>query len=322
MCDGGTTRSGSDAAKGAVANIIIPCSSRKRLRPAPSARAVSLATAAQSDVETAWLRRIATLERPLAARDLYVGRGAVLGRQSALAAAASLYIASAGLGLVSADEPVPTYGVTVAGRGEDSISARVIGRLDPGAWWSAVCGGPMSTTLERIMAGTEGRITLVALTKPYATMLAASLASLPESVIGGLRLFGWRLHDTLPPALHGAIMGYDGRLEGVLPGTRNDYPQRALAHFVAAVLPAGGGLKQHHHGVEAALSRLQAPRLVARPRASDDEILAWLGRPAQEGEGIGRLLRRIRDEGIACEQARFARLHARAREKFRRGASL
>ncbi len=157
---------------GTVAAVIIPCSNRKRLRPTPEARAVSLHRATQVDLETAWLQRLDKLERVVTAGDLYSGRGALLGRQSARAVSAPLYIASAGLGLVNSDELVPAYGVTVAGRGDDSIRARVIGRFDLAGWWSAVCAGPMSSTLEHVLAGVEGRITLLALTKPYAAMLA------------------------------------------------------------------------------------------------------------------------------------------------------
>lgn len=180
----------------------------------------------------------------------------------------------------------------------------------------------MSTTLEGMLAGSEGRLALVALSGPYAAMLAPSLAGLPKSLLVGLRLFGWRLQEVLPPALHGSIMGYDARLEATFPGTRNDFAQRAMAHFVEVVLPmAARGPDEHNRFVGGVLAGLEAPRRAARPRTSDAEILNWLGRPAQASGGIGRLLRRVRDEGIACEQSRFARLHARARREAAEGGS-
>lgn len=299
-----------------VSAVIIPCSSRKRSVPGFCARAVSLPRSSQTELETAWLLRLDSLDRACAASDLYGGRGALLGRRSASAAAAPLYIVSAGLGLVGATEMVPTYGMTVAPRGDDSISARIDGRFDPGAWWAAVCTGPVSTTLDHLLDGSEGRLTLLALTRPYAAMLADSLARLREEVAAGLRIFGWRLQEVLTPALHGSVMGYDARLEAALPGTRNDFAQRALAHFVNVVLPIGARDREEHGRlVDGALAGLEAPRRAARPRASDAEILDWLGQPAQAGGGIGRLLRRVRDEGIACEQSRFARLHALARQE-------
>lgn len=304
-----------------VALIVIPCSSRKRLKPSLLARAVSLPRASQSELETAWLSRLNFLERPVAARDLYSGRGALLGRQAAHAASVPLYIASAGLGLVGGDAMVPAYGITVARRGDDAIPSRAVGRFDPSAWWAAVCAGPISTTLEQVFADSEGRISLMALTKPYAAMLAVSLAGLPQRSVAGLRLFGWGLHKELPASLHNSIMGYDARLEAVLPGTRSDFAQRALTHFVANVLPSGAGSCERHRDlVEQALGSLQAPQHATRPRASDAEILAWLRGPTQVGGGIGQLLRRIREEGIACEQSRFSRLCLQARQQRSEGA--
>lgn len=304
------------AADARVAAVIIPCSSRKRLEPEAQARAVSLPSVPQSELETAWLDRLRSFVRPVAAGDLYSGRGALLGRQASRAASAPLYIASAGLGLVGAGVMVPAYGITAARRGEDSVSSRVLGRFDPGAWWSAVCKGPMSTTLEHLLGDAGRGITLVALTGPYAALLGPSLAGLPDALVASLRIFGWRLQQVLPPTLHGSIMGYDGRLEAALPGTQNDFAQRALTHFVDRVLPLGDGDRERHRRrVEESLSGLWAPRRVARPRASDAELLDWLSRPEQAGGGIGGLLRRVRDEGIACEQSRFSRLHAQARER-------
>lgn len=298
-----------------VAAVIMPCSSRKRHAPETASRAVSLTKARQGAVETAWLEKVALLPPVSKAGDLYGGRGASLGRRTAEIVEAPLYIASAGLGLVDAGTVVPTYGMTVARRGEDSIPARVEGSFDPVAWWSAVCGSPASTTLDRLVDGGDGRLTLVALTGPYAAMLATALDGLPPASIASLRIFGWRLHETLPRTLHDSIMPYDARLEATIPGTRNDFAQRAMLHFGQAILPDAAlwTHERHRERVSQVMGGLSAPVRAVRPRVTDADILAWLARPAQAEGGIGRLLRRIRDEGVACEQARFARLHTRSR---------
>ena len=203
-----------------IAAIIAPCSSRKRIEASRQARAVSLPVALQKDLETAWLAKLKTFERLVPAQELYSGRGAGLARQCADKTSAPLYIVSAGLGLVIGSENVPTYGVTVARRGDDSIPMRVRGRFDPAAWWAAVCSGPISTTLERVLTQSQGRVTLLALTKPYAAMVGCSLAALSEELVTGLRIFVWRLQDNLPASLHRSVMNYDARLEAALPGTR------------------------------------------------------------------------------------------------------
>jgi hypothetical protein len=302
-----------------VAAVIAPCSSRKKTPPQTQARAVSLPFTRQPDLETAWLSRLKTFKQLIPAQDLYRGRGACLARLAACKTSAPLYIVSAGLGLVPGNQKVSAYGVTVARRGDDSIPMRTAGQFDSAAWWSAVSSGPVSTTLERLLTQSKGHITLLALTKPYAAMLSDCLTALPRQLTAGLRIFGWRLEDELPSSLHRYIMNYDARLEASLPGTRIDFPQRAMVHFVDMVIPMGGAdCEVHRQRVEVALAGLIAPERVARPRASDDEILNWLGQAAQAGGG-GRLLRRIPDQGMACEQSRFARLHAQFRQMVKEG---
>ena len=105
------------AGREAVAAVIAPCSSRKTLEAPKQARAVSLPISSQATLETAWVARLKTFERVVAAQDLYSGRGAALARRAAQKASASLYIVSAGLGLVAGSERVPAYGMTVARKG-------------------------------------------------------------------------------------------------------------------------------------------------------------------------------------------------------------
>ena len=298
-----------------VGAVIVPCSSRKTCAADPLARAVSLPYLPQTALETAWLQRVQSLDRRVTARALYGGRGASLGREASRLAMAPLFIVSAGLGLLEADQLVPSYGLTVADRGEESVSAKVSGRFDPSAWWSAVCSGPMSTSLERALAGLTGKVALLALTRPYAAMLGEELGRMPKDVVAGLRIFGWRVDEALPRTLHRYVMPYDDRLEAVLPGTRCDFAQRALVHFSREVLPLGQcGHQRHADVVKRALSSLTAPARTKRPRATDGEILAWLDAAFETATGVGRLLKRIRDDGIACEQARFTRLYRQAQD--------
>ncbi len=248
------------------------------------------------------------------AGDLYTGRGAHLGRRAAASAGSPLYFASAGLGLIESRTLVPAYALTVADRGVDAIASRVEGRFDPGAWWSAVSRAPGSSSFADVTRSSDG-LCLVALSQPYAMLLSADLEALPEDDKRRLRLFGWRLGDRLPPSLQVAVMPYDARLDAAVPGTQNDFPQRALAHFLSSgAIRAGAGRGAHREAVRAGMAELVAPRRRVRPKATDGEILAWIVRRLPVMRGVQRLLRGIRDEGIACEQARFSRLYRQAME--------
>ncbi len=242
---------------------------------------------------------------------LYVGRGFGLAAEAATLAEAKLYIVSAGLGLVASDRRVPPYGLTVSGRHAESVAVRVAGKFDVAAWFSGLLSGPHSDQWADAMAQGSGRV-LIALTRPYAQMVGESLSSLRPQVLARLRIFGAALTPALPAVLRPALAPYDARLDAILPGTRADFSQRALLHFVRSVAVKGGAQDRDadYAAVEAALRGVMAPDRLHRPRRTDAGILQLILARLRSQSGIARILRALRDdEGVACEQARFSRLY-------------
>jgi hypothetical protein len=285
--------------------------------PSAEARAVSLTKLRQSELETAWLVRLTTLTACCPAAALYAGRGFHLARRAAETAGAPLYIISAGLGLVVGDRPVPAYGVTVSGRGPDAIALRAVGRFDPVSWWRAVSRGPFATPLTDMLGATSSTSgpVLVALTHPYARMVASVLEELPDDKLAHLRIIGLKLDNVLPGRLQRAVLPYDERFDSMMPGTRSDFPQRALLHFVTKGLAAypSADANYHRDWVRSTLAPHDAPSRPNRARVSDEGITDLIERHLPTTRCVGRLLRTLRDEeGIACEQARFTRLYRAA----------
>lgn len=291
------------------AAIVVPCASRKRVAPHASARALSLSRAHQSTLEDAWIQRLAALPREMPAKQLYMGRGFALGASAAVSSGARFYVISAGLGLVDAEIPVPSYGMTVGAHGADAIRSRSIETFDPQRWWTALRASAFSIDWSEAFTG-EGPV-LIALTRPYAEMVVGDLVALPETHRARLRLFGLALPGILPPELIRCAMPYDERLDRILRGTRTDFAQRALSHFARNV--ASVDVERDREAVFALLKRHRHPERVERPRMADADIVASIARHLATSTGIGRLLRKLRDDdGVACEQKRFTRLYHEA----------
>ncbi|RWO83267.1 MAG: hypothetical protein EOS18_06675 [Mesorhizobium sp.] len=296
--------------------VVTICTFRKRARPPAESTPASLPIDTQDAVQAAWIERIQTLPSDAFARVLYAGRGFSLAVRASEIASAKLYILSAGLGLVAADRKVPLYGLTVSARHSDSIAARIRGEFDAGAWFSGLQSSPLSDRWVDAVGRGSGRI-LIALTRPYAQMVGESLNALGPEALARLRIFGASLASALPPALHLAVAPYDARLEAILPGTRSDFSQRALHHFVGLV--AGEGQQNRdadYAAVASALAKVTAPERPRRPRRSDEELLELIAFRLRSQMGVARILRALRDEeGVACEQARFSRLYQLALQK-------
>ncbi|MGE8165954.1 hypothetical protein ACQKRQ_38160 [Paraburkholderia sp. NPDC080076] len=223
---------------------------------------------------------------------------------------AGLRVVSAGLGIVSADELVPNYDLTIA-NGRNSL-APVLSSLNASAsdWWTALTlqFGTRRTLLS-MFCDTDDSLVMLALPGSYLNLIGKELAALSPQQITRLRIFtSSRGRTILPPAIQHAAMPYDERLEtSRLPGTRTDFAQRALRHFVEDLsghqLEIGVAAKV----VAESMHRLSKRTVPLRNRMSDDEIAAILRENWIRFQGASTLLLRyLRDEAkVACEQRRF-----------------
>jgi hypothetical protein len=296
------------ARRGSIAAVVTICAQQKRLKVPVEGTPAGLDIQTQSNLELAWRRTVAALPAKVTAADLYAGRAFGLAKSAATNAASPLYVISAGLGLVPGEFVVPAYGLTIASNVPESISTKVDGAFDPAKWFSSLMAGSHSVGWGHLQEDGPGRI-LVALTRPYAEMAGASLAAAPPPVLERVRIFGANLIRVLPEALHSAVLPYDDRLDALAPGTRSDFAQRALLHFVEHLAGQPIDRAADAAAVRSALSHFEAPERPARMQRSDADLLLLIkGRITPRASASG-MLRQLRDvDGIACEQGRFARL--------------
>lgn len=285
--------------------IITNCTQRKRRAAGAPIRLADCARGA-ADPLAAWLHTLSEQSRRIPALNLYCGRSFQDAIAAAMTAGGTLWIASAGLGLVPAKTLVPPYSATVAGNGPDSVP------LAPSIWFTALQQqSPFSGSPDLEVRP----LVLAALSSPYLRMMEAWLLAVAEQNPGQLRIFSRVPPITLAPALRPFLMPYDARLDDPRlerSGTVTDFAQRALRHFVETVLqdlPAGS-LEEHWAGVEARLASAQPPKRPENRQMSDEELCHLIRTHWQKAEGrAGRMLALMRGTlGVACEQGRFARL--------------
>jgi hypothetical protein len=289
-----------------VAAVVTICTGRKRLKAV--ATPAILTAGAQAAVSQGWRAQLVGAPARSAARDLYTGRGFGLAKLAAELANSPLFIVSAGLGLVMGDTIAPAYGLTISRGHEDSISSKVVGGFDATAWFADLLTGPYSSRWSHVTDNRGGRV-LIAVTRPYAELVAESLSALAPEALGRLRIFGAGLSDALPACLSPFLLPYDDRLDTLFPGTKSDFAQRAMLHFVQYIADQPADCVIDCNAVTAALNGVEAPARPSRAQRTDDEILTLIAERLGPGASASRLLRTLRDrDGIACEQNRFAKL--------------
>lgn len=257
-----------------------------------------------------WQSALAAQEARVPVLSLYAGRSFRDAVWCAEYTGGRLYVVSAGLGLIHDSQAVPVYDLTASGSAGGLGGALAAHRASLADWWTALC---RKHALARLVAAHPGSITLVALPANYVRMLSRDLRSLSARDMRRVRLFTSSSGSReLDPTLLSCFMPYDQRLEAVsgYAGTRADFPQRALRHFVEALAGHSLDLDEARTAVVRALSSRSVRPLPQGTRASDGEIRLllrsqWIARQGR----AGLLLRYLRDEAhVACEQGRFSRL--------------
>ena len=301
--------------------VISNCTGRKRAQADSLPIRPPIDAPTLLDLAMAWLTSLDGSSPLYAIRDLYVGRSVVESTSVAKGIGANLMFVSAGLGLVSADELKPTYNLTVS-KGDGSISPTLT-RLGATSadWWDAINSSQGSPNpLRAVLDSSSTELVLLALPSGYLEMVFNDINGAGRQALGKLRIFTSAPGaSSLPPQVQPYVMPYDKRLEAVLPGTKGDFPQRAMRHFVEVL---NGHLledaAQSRQLVLKTLAKLVAPELPARSKLTDDEIVALLKRHWRRHDGqSSRLLRYLRDDAlVACEQGRFRDLWHRTKSQI------
>lgn len=255
----------------------------------------------------------------LQAGQLYVGRSILEARNVSRELGAQLFIVSAGIGLVNSDEVIPGYDISASGKGTELATMLTRHGVSKSDWWHLLVAGK---GLGWLLREHPDATLLLSLPSEYLDMVREDLNSASPCELSRVRVFtssaGRKKIGEIPGL---QLLPYDERLESIAgyAGTRSDFPQRALKHFVSRLKGHLLPIDEATRAVIAALSNFQLKATPNRRRLADEEIRELIRRAWEDfGGNSSKLLRHLRDtERVACEQARFSRLRRQVEEAAR-----
>jgi hypothetical protein len=223
-----------------------------------------------------------------------------------------LWACSAGYGLIPAEAPLMPHHATLTPGQADSVP----GPFD--SWWSLLSQwpGPIPghpRSIRALVAADPAAVFMFVLSKNYLRACGADLAAACERVTDPDRLFIVSAGGRPDGDLAAFAVPADARLQAHFGGTRRALNARIGGHL----LERGVRSKDEAIGYLARLLAAQSPiPRYNRKRQSDREILdAIADRLARTPTtSANRMLRELRDAGLACEQHRFSRLYRQAAE--------
>lgn len=293
--------------------ILTNCTGRKRTgNQAVTLPPTSLRGSLPSIAES-WRLRTSLAPRTRTAEETYSGRSFAEARHISANLGAELFVLSAGLGIVAADELVPHYDLTVVD-GSNSVRPLLSSLgMKASDWWAALLAAFGNQRSVRSLVETHPHcLVLVALPASYLEMVAEDLEELSDSELKRVRIFSSsKGRSVVSDRVRSVVLPYDDRLEGSqFPGTRNDFAQRALRHFTETLGAHRLPLQNAEHAVLTALTAMSPRQVPIRARKTDEEIMKLLTLKWGKFDGSSaRLLRYLRDDAlVACEQSRFRNL--------------
>lgn len=306
-------------------HVVLSCTNRKRAHPPGSLRLGALLGTVEERA-TAWMKRLDAAYLDVEAERLYAGEywtaGMALGATAKEKFDMSLWVLSAGFGLIGGSDWICAYGATLGAGHVDSV---VGGHAKDGTasgqrrrWWAALStwDGPVGVTGPRTLSSLAamdpdaglvvcaGQDYLDAVT-PDLVEAQATLASAEQLVVLGS---GSPTSD-----LAGSWVPVPGRLRTRLGGSMTSTGVRAARALIDALAPGDRLLADQARATVSRLVNESDPLpTFDRKRLDDHAVAEWIRVEARRNPLATKssALRAFRDEGMACEQSRFGRLFA------------
>ncbi|MEU8294126.1 hypothetical protein [Streptomyces pseudogriseolus] len=286
-------------------SIVVTCTDRKATAPAAELRVREL-PAGQVDGRVAeWCRRIGSASDPRPLEQLYKGDHWVRAQRLPSVAAqvgftADLWVASAGLGLQPVSAFAPAYGATFTPRHEDSVGHSFEERS---VWWRLLQRERGAVTLTEL--ANRGPVLLV-LSEVYAAAMQNDLEALSSMKAEALLIGGARDLPHLPrvPA--------DASLRSALGGTLTSLNARMAAWWLEHCSDSRLTAPETWDKLNKWVSEVSKEERYQRTPMTDQNVIAFIREGLAQNPSYSRtrLLRMLRDQGLACEQKRFAELYA------------
>jgi hypothetical protein len=297
-------------------HVVVTCTNRKRFAVSDRLQLHNLGSGDVTQRCDDWVKRLADGSSHVPAKDMYAGEHWLIARGLAEAAGsgATLWICSAGYGLISDEAPIEAYAATFAARHKDSVAQDVEGMR---RWWAGLArwhgpqpGRPRSFAE---LAERNQRSSIVAvLSEPYLRACSDDLRDAASKLTDGANLTvigpGGRC-----PAIEDLVVPATAALRTAVGGSLLSLNVRAAAQVLEAARKNGDSPRRPFLSKLMAEATAAAPRHERRPvgtRMGDDEVRSFIRQSLAQGGTTSAtpLLRKLRSLGLSCEQARFKAL--------------
>lgn len=312
-------------------HIVASCTNRKRLPVPPDLRLRTVQSDNSHTRARLWFARLAKhRSAAFRAAELYGGDHWSVIQSLPVAAQAArllpdLWVISAGYGLVSEKAPLRSYSATF-GRGyPDSIARGDRAEIEAvnQAWWNHLIdwSGPQRAprSLEMLVRQDPSAGMLIIGSADYIRAVEKDLLAASERLDDPRRLVIISSREMAEGRLQAHVIASDARLQNRLGGARTSLHARVGRKLLGFSATCGWEVGRLRDRYRRMLASTPEDNVTERKRLTDEDVRQFIVQELTKdprGKATG-LLRRLRESGQACEQARFKALFIEVQKKTR-----
>lgn len=248
------------------------------------------------------------------ARDCYGGDAwtQVIAAEKTSRDACQLWVISAGMGLISADFPIPNYSATFSANNPDSVGSSHQERSE---WWNLVCDWRREISgvgsITDLASANSNSVFLIALSSAYLALVKDDLLSAKLLLTSPENLIIISAGTRVMPEIGCSLLPIDARFENLVGGARATLNARMLRYLLENFDLRKCGASRIAKSLNITATKLEKSKLFDRSRLNDIEIAAFIRKQSKKAKetSASSLLRILRDGGSACEQKRFHRIY-------------
>ena len=260
-----------------------------------------------------WTKAVEKSKDTTPARDLYAGDywRRIIDSESTLEGKCSLWVISAGIGLIHADTQIPNYSATFVEKNENSVAQDVSGKI---AWWQLLINWRRKKsgigTISDLARQNPDAVFLVVISATYLSVIMDDLLKLRQILSSADNLIiicsGLRKNKNLGNSL----LPLDARFQTLVGGARSSLNSRIVLHIIKKFKNkkiTAKSLRSYLLGVEKTLTSLVK---YDRKKMSDNDLVDFIKKESTEKKpSASSLLKKLRNTGSACEQKRFVNIY-------------
>lgn len=261
-----------------------------------------------------WRMAIQKQTETMPARQCYGGDswGNILAGEKLLQGRSQFWVVSAGLGLIDANEQIPDYSATFSPQDPDSVGQDLQERAE---WWRLLVEWRRETSgtgsISDLAKRNPNSVFVIALSASYLRIIKDDLveARLALKCPNNFIIVSAGTREVA--GLEGSIMPIGASFENLVGGARATLNSRMLRYIVQHFDFSSNRAPQIAATLKKTAKTLAPVKCFNRTRLDDDALVKLITKNLRMARppSASALLRRLRQDGYACEQKRFHSLY-------------